>query len=132
MKRSLNPGTGFWYLMILLILSYFSSLDAQSGGKDKQVPIPDDIMAIFQTSCMPCHGEKGGHLPTSKLKFTRWSGYGPGRQEDKAAQICQEIKKGKMPPKAERSKHPEKIPSKEQIDRICKWAESIKYQNVKK
>jgi hypothetical protein len=131
-KRSLPCGSWFLYITLILSVSYSFSLVAQSTGKEKQAPIPDDIMAVFQTSCMPCHGEKGGHLPTSKLKFTRWNGYGPNRQADKAAQICQEIKKGKMPPKGERTKHPEKIPSKEQIDRICKWAESLKYQKPKK
>ncbi len=132
MKRSLNPGYGFLYLVFLFTLSGFNTLSAQSGSKDKQAPIPGNIKKILWNSCMPCHGENGGRLPTSKFKFSRWKAYGQNKQAEKAAQICSVITAGKMPPKAERIRHPERIPTQEQTDMICKWADSIKPYKTKK
>jgi hypothetical protein len=44
----------------------------------------------------------------------------------KASGICSELTEGKMPPKSVRKSNPELIPSKQQIELICKWAESLK------
>jgi mono/diheme cytochrome c family protein len=119
-------------MVLLVIFAGIRIANAQSSGKEKQYPIPDSINAVFKTSCMQCHGATGGRLPTSKLKFTRWAGYGGSKQVEKAGQICNELRKGKMPPKSAREEHPELIPTKEQIDMICKWAESLKAEKGKK
>jgi hypothetical protein len=121
-------------LIQTLIIAILANLVIASGqtGKEQQFPIPEDISKIFQTSCMPCHGNDGGRFPTSRLKFSRWAGYGAAKQEEKAVQICSEVRKGKMPPKSVRESNPELIPSKEQVDLICKWAESIKSEKGKK
>jgi hypothetical protein len=37
-----------------------------------------------------------------------------------------------MPPKIARDSNPETIPTKEQIDLICKWAETIKPKKAEK
>jgi mono/diheme cytochrome c family protein len=132
MKISLHLNAKLWQLLLLLIVANFHLATAQTSGKEKQPPIPDDVYRIFQTSCISCHGDKGGRLPTSKLKFSRWSGYGANKQEEKAKNICSEMSKGKMPPKSARQEHPELIPTKDQIDMICKWAESLKAGKGKK
>lgn len=110
----------------------FSALLAGCGityGQTTQkqsFPIPEEVIKILQTSCMPCHGDKGGRLPTSRLKLSRWAGYGANKEVEKASLICSEIRKGKMPPKSARTSKPELIPTKEQMDLICQWAESLK------
>jgi hypothetical protein len=75
---------------------------------------------------MPCHGDSGGRLPKSRLYFSRWAGYGTAKEVEKASLICSSVRKSKMPPKSARNSKPELIPTKEQIDLICKWAESLK------
>lgn len=106
-------------------------LNGQSGESASNA-IPDNLNNVFQTSCMPCHGEKGGRLPGSKLNFSRWKGYGPAKEADKAFQICSALQKESMPPKTFRKKHPELVPTPEQIKLICKWAESINPGKAKK
>jgi cytochrome c553 len=118
-------------VVILAILANVSIASAQTG-KRLQYSIPPDINKIFQTSCLPCHGDSGGRFPTSKLKFSRWAGYSATEQVGKAAHICSEVRKGKMPPKSVRESNPELIPSKEQVDLICKWSESLKSEKEKK
>jgi mono/diheme cytochrome c family protein len=131
MKRLQNLFPGFLIVFFITMISGFSSAAAQKATREKQYPIPDNIKSIFQSSCMSCHGDKGGRLPTSKLKFTRWKAYGANKQAEKASMICFEIMNGKMPPKTERLAHPEKIPTTEQVELICKWAESLKPQRGK-
>lgn len=116
---------------IMAIFANVCIVSDQTADKH-QYAIPENVNEIFQASCIPCHGDKGGRFPTSKLKFSRWAGYGTTKQFEKAQQICSEVRKGKMPPKSFRESDPELVPTKEQIDLICKWAESVKSEKEEK
>ena len=112
----------------LALIATFVNIRIVSGQdvKDQSSPIPENINLIFQTSCMPCHGSKGGTMPLMKVNFSKWTEYGAAKEEAKASLICKTLRKGKMPPKSVRKSNPELIPTKEQIDLICEWAESLK------
>jgi len=116
---------------IMIILANIRTTHGQPG-KNQQFLIPENINKIFQTSCMPCHGSNGGRLPKSRLSFYRWAGYGAARETEKALLICSSVSKGKMPPKSARESNPELIPTKEQVDLICNWAESLKSEKKEK
>jgi hypothetical protein len=131
MKKLSHSGVKLWLLAIMIILINMLNASGQTVGK-QQSSIPYDINKIFQTSCMPCHGKDGGRFPKSKLNFSRWSGYGAAKEVEKASSICSAIRKGKMPPKSARESNPILIPTKEQVDLICKWAESIKAEEERK
>jgi mono/diheme cytochrome c family protein len=131
----MNTLFHFNYLLIrTAVIGILVNIHLASGQTDskQQFPIPDNINKIFQISCISCHGNKGGRLPKSKLNFSRWTGYGASKQVEKAVQICSEVRKGKMPPKSVRDSKPELIPTIEQADLICKWAESIKSEKGEK
>jgi cytochrome c553 len=117
----------------MAIIALIANIRIASGQTEKkqQFPIPEYINKIFQTSCMPCHGNDGGRLPKSKLNFSRWAAYDSAKEIDKASSICYELRKGKMPPKSARESNPELIPTLEQMDLICKWAESLKPEKEK-
>lgn len=121
-------------LQVTVIIIILINIQIASGqtGKNQQFPIPENINKIFQTSCMPCHGINGGRLPKSRLYFSRWAGYGAAKEAEKASLICSSVRKGKMPPKSARESRPELIPTKEQVDLICNWAESLKSKKVEK
>jgi hypothetical protein len=87
--------------------------------------LPDNINAIVSVSCMPCHTSKGGILSKAKLNFTEWDQYSQNKQKEKAEKIYSELKKGAMPPKAARETRPEIIPTKEQVNTIKNWADSL-------
>jgi hypothetical protein len=119
--------------MQIAIIAIFASIRIASGQSEKkqQFPIPDNINKIFKTSCMSCHGSDGGRLPKSKLNFSRWTSYSAAKETEKASLICTQVRKGKMPPKSARESNPELIPTKEQNELICKWAESLKVKEKK-
>ena len=120
-----------WQTTIMVFLANICIASGQTGKK-QQFPIPENINKIFQTSCMPCHGDNGGRLPKSRLYFSRWAVYGAAKEAEKASLICSAVRKGKMPPKSVRDSKPELIPTKEQVDLICNWAESLKSEKKEK
>jgi hypothetical protein len=131
MKKLFHLNGILWQTMIIVFLANICIASGQTGKK-QQFPIPENINKIFQTSCMPCHGNDGGRLPKSRLYFSRWAGYGTAKEVEKASLICSSVRKGKMPPKSARDSKPELIPTKEQIDLICNWAELLKSEKKEK
>ena len=120
---SLNKFLG--QLVLIFVLSGIKIVSGQEV-KDQAAPIPDDINMILKASCIKCHGNSGKVLARIKLNFSTWAEYSSLEGAKKASAICSELVKESMPPKSSRKSNPELIPSKEQIELICKWAESLK------
>jgi mono/diheme cytochrome c family protein len=118
-------------MFLIAMLANIGILSGQTV-KERNFPIPDSINKIFQTSCMPCHGSQGGRLPGARLNFSRWKGYGAAKEAEKASLICSAVRKGIMPPKSVRESKPENIPTKEQAELICEWAEKLKAEKRSK
>jgi mono/diheme cytochrome c family protein len=111
----------FLFFSLILICNPANSQDAAKAS----ATLPDSINKIVTNSCTPCHTSQGGLMSKSKLNFTEWTNYSPEKQKEKAAKMYSEINKGAMPPKAAREKRPESIPTKDQIEIIKKWSESL-------
>jgi hypothetical protein len=118
----------FGILLTLSLVFLFSNIQIASGQekKVKSSPLPENIKNICQTSCTPCHWNDGKKMALSMINFSKWEEYSFEKQTKKASLICKTLNKGKMPPKSARKSVPESIPTKEQIDLICGWAESLK------
>ncbi len=112
-------------MAVIFMLASVQNISCQDL-KEQPSPIPENINKIFQASCLNCHGINGRILATAKLNFSIWAEYNAAEKAKKASGICSELTEGKMPPKSARKSNPELIPSKEQIELICKWAESMK------
>jgi hypothetical protein len=113
------------FISIIFGLTFLNlSVSGQEASKVSP-PLPDNINAIVSVSCMPCHSSNGGLLSRMKLNFTEWTQYSQKKQKEKAEKMSGELKKGAMPPKSVRETRPEIIPTKEQIDTIKKWADSL-------
>jgi mono/diheme cytochrome c family protein len=122
-----------FFKVIIVFLAVSSGVTSFAQTKhSKQFPIPDSINTVFQASCMSCHGVRGGRFPRARINFAGWNQYNASKQAEKALLICSAIRKGAMPPKSIRESRPDLIPTKEQIDMICKWAQSLKPARVKK
>ncbi len=89
-------------------------------------PMPSDVRNIVQKSCIGCHGKDGKILARWKVNFTKWEGYSADEKAKKSHMICSMISDGKMPPKEVREKRPDLVPTREQADLVCKWADSLK------
>jgi hypothetical protein len=131
MKKIFHLNGILWQTTIIVFLANICIASGQTGKKE-HFPIPENINKIFQTSCLPCHGNNGGRLPKSRLCFSRWAVYGTAKEVEKASLICSSVRKGKMPPKSVRNSKPGLNPTKEQIDLICNWAESLKSEKKEK
>ncbi|MCX6255519.1 MAG: heme-binding domain-containing protein [Bacteroidia bacterium] len=114
-------------LVFLVFGLFLLSLSVTGQITSKASPaLPDNINTIVTASCMPCHTSKGGLLSRGKLNFTEWTQYSTEKQKEKAEKMYTVLIKDTMPPKSVRETRPEIIPTKEQIEIIQKWAESIK------
>ena len=119
-------------LLVMFVLSVAAILvispsNALSQKKISQTSysIPDNVMDIFRNSCMGCHAEGGNGMAMSMVNFTIWDTYSLKKQAKKAKAICNAITKGAMPPLSVRDATPNKVPTSEQTDIICKWANSL-------
>jgi hypothetical protein len=74
---------------------------------------------------MSCHATGGRNLAMTKLNFSDWDNYEPGKQVKKAAAICKRITKGTMPPKSFRVSNPDAIPTASQKEMICTWSGTL-------
>jgi hypothetical protein len=124
MKKIRVSPISFLFIVIVGCLFLNQSLKAQDVSKSSAV-LPDNINKIVSVSCMPCHSSTGGLMPKSKLNFSEWDQYSPEKQKKKAEKMYEELNKGAMPPKSARENNPSIIPTKEQIEIIKKWSETI-------
>lgn len=87
--------------------------------------IPDDVKAVFKTSCMPCHAEGGKNMAMSMVNFSKWGEYTTEKQAKKASKICNAVTRGSMPPKAFSESNPDAVLTKDQKEIICKWSTTL-------
>jgi len=112
-------------MVVIFMLASVQNISCQII-KDQPSPIPENINKIFRTSCLNCHGSNGRLLALAKLNIPKWDEYTAAEKAKKASGICSEVTEGNMPPKSVRKSNPELIPSKNQIELICRWTESLK------
>lgn len=109
-----------------------NSVSAQKEVKKTGEPIPDNLMKIFDRSCIGCHSTKGNSMAKSLLNFDKWQQMKPKKMVKKAGAVCSAVSSEFMPPKSVRKSKPELIPSKANAEAICKWAESLKPPSTSK
>jgi len=130
MKKSNGSLAVLKFSLIISFLVLTMTVHGQDSIKVSSA-LPDDINKIVSVSCMPCHSSTGGMLARGKLNFNEWSSYSSEKQKEKATDIYKEVSKNKMPPKSARETRPEIIPTKEQVDIINKWVDSLQAETKK-
>lgn len=130
-----RPQNLFLFIFTLFFTLFLISAGKVSAQNTQKFPAPNAIPAnvggIIQHSCTPCHWAGGGFKPTSHVNFSKWDNYGINKQANKAKLICSVLQKGSMPPAEVQEKRPDKIPTKDQIETICKWSETLQAQLAK-
>jgi len=129
MKKLFHKICLIWQSGLLVVLANIQISSGQDV-KTQMIAVPDSVNQIFQTSCMQCHGSEGRPQSLAKLNFSKWNDYDYATRGDKVTRICSAISDGSMPPKFIRETKPELVPSKEQIDFICKWSDSIRQKVI--
>jgi hypothetical protein len=88
--------------------------------------LPDSVRKFVQKVCMDCHADDGNFMAKGKINFSGWDKYDSAKQVSKANAMCKELTKSAMPPKKWRANNPDNIPTKAEVDMICRWANSLK------
>lgn len=109
------------FITALIIDPVLTQSTIKGSGVNK--PISDNVMKIAKKSCVTCHAEPGNGMALAHVNLTNWDKYSPEKQADKAKAMCNMVTKGKMPPKNYRDKHPDGIPSRDEVKTICDWAQ---------
>lgn len=125
----MRKAPGSLLLVLIFLVSGLSLLNFSIHFQEtSKVPpsLPDNVNRIVTVSCIPCHTSKGKLLSRLKLNFTDWTQYSPEKQKVKADKMYSVLIKGDMPPKSARETRPETIPTRDQINTIKEWAESLK------
>ena len=139
MKKIMRPVLAA-IMLIFFAASVFLFLTASNRIENQVIEIsflpfdtdesfPEEIQNIISSSCINCHASGGKALAMAKLNFSEWDQYDREKQMKKAAKMCELLTEGKMPPKSYIKNHPEVVLTKEQIEIVCKWAESIQQEN---
>jgi hypothetical protein len=121
----------FFTCMAMIVVPAFfmiipNAVSGQKVVKKTGDPIPENLMKIFDRSCVGCHSTKGNSMAKSMLNFDKWQQMKPNKIIKKAGSVCSAVSSEFMPPKSVRKAKPELIPSKADAEAICKWAESLK------
>ena len=121
----------FFTCMAMIVVPAFfmiipNTVSGQKAVKKTVDPIPENLMKIFDRSCVGCHSTKGNSMAKSMLNFDKWQQMKPKKIVKKAGAVCSAVSSEFMPPKSVRKAKPELIPSKADAEVICKWAESLK------
>ena len=114
--------------VISVSFSIFTPCKASSIKKfnnNYSLGIPDSLMIVFKRACMDCHSDGGNVMAESKVNFTKWNDYDVNKQINKANKICDILTEEKMPPKSWKKNNEKSIPTKKEIEAICKWTKTI-------
>jgi cytochrome c5 len=116
-------ATAILFVIVLVAATAFSP--AGNSGSTGPKGIPDSIFSIIDRSCTHCHVNDGNGMAKAHVNFDNWDTYDASKQAAKAALMCKELTKGKMPPKGFRSSNPDLVPTDAEVKKICDWANSL-------
>jgi cytochrome c553 len=118
------------FLSLVVLISFFafqsSSNDNQpnmSVGDFSLTDVPEDVQAILDNSCLPCHGADGQGKAKLKWNWEKMPELTTSKQVSKLSKVVDEVNEDKMPKPKYLKKHPEAKLSDEQKKVLVDWAE---------
>ena len=118
------------FLSLVVLISFYafqsSSNDNQpnmSVGDFSLTDVPEDVQAILDNSCLPCHGADGQGTAKLKWNWEKMPELTTSKQVSKLSKVVDEVNEDKMPKPKYLKKHPEAKLSDEQKKVLVDWAE---------
>ena len=87
-------------------------------------PVPDDVKAVLDKSCLPCHGPDGNSKAKMKWNYEKMSEMKKSKQVSKLAKIVSKVEKGKMPTAKFVKKYPDRKLTEADKKLLIDWADS--------
>lgn len=117
-------------VMIAIAIATFLTVSPIKSESQKTISsstnsIPEDVAKILKKSCTSCHDEGGNGMAMAMWNFSSWDTYAAKKQSKKSQAICDAMTNGTMPPSDIRKSYPDRVPTAEQIQIVCRWASSL-------
>jgi hypothetical protein len=125
-KTLLKSLIAITFISVFVFITYQSKATIlKKSDLSISTGLPDSLMVIFKRACVECHADGGNVMAESKVNFSKWNDYDSQKQGHKANKICEVLTEEKMPLKSWRKNNEKLIPTKKEVDSICKWAASL-------
>jgi len=117
--------TGITLIALAFGLILFASFSRQVSPipSNPSENFPDSVWMVLEKSCYGCHSDDGNGMAKAKLNFDSWDEYADDKQLAKAQNMCNIVKKGKMPPSKFLKNNPESALTDANVALICSWAD---------
>ncbi len=118
-------------LIITGLVSFKSNLTESSNPKvppPQEVSkffVPDDVKAILDKSCLPCHGTDGNAKAKLKWNYDKTARMKPYKMISKLLKIVTKVEKGKMPPAKFEKKYPDRNLAANDKKILTDWADGL-------
>ena len=121
------------HLFVLIILS-ISLLGFYYGDQDKaitiqdeknQIDVPDNVKAILDRSCLPCHGADGSGKAKMKWNYEKMPDYSKTKLISKLVKVSEKVEADKMPPPKNVRKNPDRKLSDDDKKVLMEWADAV-------
>jgi len=117
--------------------------EAQPHSIDAVFKVPGQVAGILERSCYNCHSNTTdypwysyvqplgwwleGHISEGKeeLNFSTFATYSKRRQASKLESVAGQVKKGSMPPESYALVHKEARLTKEEVQALTQWVQSL-------
>lgn len=91
--------------------------------------VPQDVLQILDKSCYGCHNSESNNIKgKGKLKFDKMSELKLYKQVGKLTDIADVVESGDMPNKKFKKNYPDRMPTKEEQEKLISWARELAKQ----
>lgn len=117
-------------LLLLIFVYAFNPAPAKQVSEivpletNPGIEVPDDVQAILDKSCLPCHGPDGSGKAKMKWNWEKMPGMSTTKQISKLSKVVDKVNADKMPTPKYLKKHPDAKLSGEQKKTLTDWAEN--------
>ncbi len=122
----------------LSLLSFSTGLKetsiTKSGFLNEKGPefiVPENVQAVLDKSCLPCHGADGSGKAKMKWNYEKMAGLKPSKMVGKLSKIVSKVKAGKMPPAKFIGRNPDKKLTDDDKNTLIDWADGLTDELVK-
>ncbi len=87
--------------------------------------VPENVKAILDKSCLPCHGKDGKSSAKMKWNYEKTKDLKPSKLVGRLSKIVSKVEKDKMPTAKFKKKYPDQILTDEDKKALIGWANGL-------
>lgn len=129
--KNLIITTAVAALILTGLMSFKSNFNKVANANDSSMQqasnfsVPDDVQAILDKSCLPCHGTDGNGKAKMKWNYDKMGEMKTSKVVSKLSKIISKVEKGKMPTKKFVNKYPDRNLTETDKKALIDWADGL-------